>query len=234
VLSERQAACNLLATLTPNGFPLYDIAPSGSVLGFGRITVSTALPHTDLFIGGKQTHPTPAAFRDRLAWILTVNWSPPSSCPAQTGPLSPAASSAPKPYPLTYQVYAVDATTGTDAITFVAKRPGGCGGPPDPATSAVPYQEVSVPWRNVSAQPAGQVGSIEARYAACETVPFGGAWVERSRPEVQVSVMRRLGSPCGPSAWHRLTLHPATVGAAIPSRLGHAETGPVDRVTESS
>jgi hypothetical protein len=238
-LPEQQAACNLLASITPNGRSLPDIAPLGSVLGYGRLTVASNLPHVYSQVGNEQVHSSPTVFKNRLAWILAVNFSPPSSCPAMIGPASPAPSSpssgvTPSARPLTYQVYAVDATTGTDAITFIAKRPGGCGGPPDPATSAVPYQAVSVPWRNQTIGGDNGLGSLEARYANCETVSLDGAWVDRERPQVQVSVLRRVGNPCGPSSWHRVTLHPGLAGDTIPARLSHAPTGPIDRVPGDS
>jgi len=234
-LSAHQAACNLMAGLTPQNYPLSYVLPTGSTLGYGRLTVSPKLAHAYLYVGqSDQTSPTPPVYRDRPAWILTVSYSPPYSCPAMV-PATPSPAPSPTrsvPRSWSYLVLAVDAMTGRDAITYVEAAPAGCGGggQEDPATSTIPYQNVSVPWRNEWMSKDRVLGQIDTFYAGCETVPQQGAWVNRERPEVEVVAVRAIGKTCGPRQWHTLQLHPATVTQTIPTKLAHAPIGPIDRV----
>jgi hypothetical protein len=231
LVSEQQAACNLLAVLTPNGDQVVGVAPLGSVLGFGRLTVSSKLERTN---GGSspwgQPVPAPPSYQNRPAWILTVKLVLVSSCPAQT---SSTASPAPNrwAHKTFYEVFAIDATTGRDAISFRSADPGNCSpSQADPPSSSVPFELLSLPWRGLTRSGDGASGTIQVSFTACDTL-YGptGAWVMRTQPQVEVSARRILGSQCSGAAWRATDLHPATVGQTIPKQLSHARVGPVDR-----
>jgi hypothetical protein len=228
-LSARQAACNLIAAITPNGAPLSGLVPMGSTLGYGRLTVSPQVGHSPVYLGDpEQPIPTPPNYRYRPAWILTVRYLQAFSCPAMVGPLpSPRPTTGPPAW--SYVVLAVDATTGADAVTYVGRAFAGCGGGRAiPASSTIPRESVSVPWRAEKTSSDGSTGQVEALYAGCESVDPQGAWVNRSRPELEVDAGLTLGRRCGPPAWHAVDVHPATVTQTIPARLEHATVGPID------
>jgi hypothetical protein len=229
VLSARQAACNLIAGISPNGAPLSGMVTMGSMLGYGRMTVSPNVPHSPFYFGDADAPiPTPPAYRDRLAWILTVRYLEPFSCPLMRAPLpSPRPTTGPTAW--SYLVLAIDPSTGRDAITYFGRMPEPCGGSGAiPASTTIPGETVSVPWRDATVSADGSTGQVEAFYADCESVDQQGAWVNRSRPEVEVDAGWVLGTKCGPRAWHLVELHPATVTQTIPTPLDHAPVGPVD------
>jgi len=232
VLTERQAACNLLASLTPTGGDLSEVAPSGSVLGYGRISVAAKMLHSNYGIGQGQSAALPAAFEDRPAWILAVKDVPVYSCPMMV-PTSPSPSSSRTralPPNWFYKVFAIDATTGRDAISYVETTYGGCRpGDAFAARSSVVYERMSLPWRGLSGAGAS-LGSVQAAAAPCEVIRFGGAWVNDSKPQVEVMALRQLAQTCTSAKWKTIVLHPATVIQSIPQRLSHAPVGPIDRV----
>jgi hypothetical protein len=128
-------------------------------------------------------------------------------------------------------VLALDAATGRTSITFIESAPQGCGVGENPASSTVPYEFVSVPWRPGSIAANRKSGQIQIFAPDCEPVPPGGARVGRSTPQVQVAAVRQLGAGCGPAVWRTLSLFPATVNALIPTQPTHAAVGAIDAST---
>jgi hypothetical protein len=230
-LSDRQAACNLLAALTPNNEAVAEVAPRGSSLGFGTLTIAPTVARGFSYATavGVATPPPPPTYRARPAWILTISYAAASSCPAMPFPATSPTPRPTLPQSWDYQVYAVDASTGADAVGYVESHPANCTPTTEPASRWVPYEQLSVPWRGLSIAAGGSTGTIQAAYSSCDGFPSsGGAWVSRSRPEVQVSVMRVLGQHCPPASWHSMTLHPPTVTETVPSTLAHSPVGPID------
>jgi hypothetical protein len=232
VLSERQAACNLLAAVAPNGGTVSDMLSTGSVLGFGRLTVSSKVPHNDLYIGMQTQHLRPAVYQNRPAWILTLRYERVYSCPAEITPTgAPRPSATPvRAHSWFYIVFAVDAVTGRDSVTYVEAAPGGCvAGLVEPPDSTVPYERVSLPWRSLAVDPGGASGTIEVLASSCDAFEPGSGWVSQSGPELEVAGRRPLGGTCAPATWKSLPVHPATLTQTIPAKLSHAGVGPIDR-----
>ncbi|MGH9046001.1 MAG: hypothetical protein ACRDVW_01670, partial [Acidimicrobiales bacterium] len=161
-------------------------------------------------------------FTDRLAWLVVVHRMPlVFSCPAETGPVRLI----PRRSDHDYEVFMIDARTGTDALIYTEGGPGGCvSGARVPPTVTVAEESVSVPWTLSSRDPNGYSGMISATILPCDRVP-DTVLVDRSRPDVQVQVNRPYGPPCGEPEQVTLRLHAAVVTADLPAVIGHDPVG---------
>ena len=199
-VSAHQAECAALASLGDDGRSLLDLASYGGVaVGYGRVSVAPRLlaaarkPSYADEIVDQNTHPTlpkPAPYQDRLAWLVVVrnvlifNGGPKVFTPTTASP-APTSNS--------YDVFLVDAQTGSDALLYAERQPG------MPAPSViVPAERVSVPWTLVSRSPNGYAGQIRATVLPCDGYP-NPVLVDHDRAAVAVVVERpgRRG-PAGP------------------------------------
>ncbi|MGH9121393.1 MAG: hypothetical protein ACRDYC_05535, partial [Acidimicrobiales bacterium] len=156
VLSANQAECAALASLEPNGLAVMLAAQvSGIAIGYARVTVAARLiaaPPTSVlppsFMHMNQNTypqlPPPAAYQNRLAWVVVVEDEMQSTCPLETSPPSTAPAS---PDSYFYTVFLLDAATGSDALIYNESVPNPCGFPGRVSASVgVPAEQTSVPW----------------------------------------------------------------------------------------
>jgi hypothetical protein len=224
---RRQAACNLIAANEPNNFQVLYLLRSGSTLALGRVSVAPRVRHRATFDGTSKTG-RPDRYHDRLAWILTVSFAPPSSCPVAGS--HTAARLAARRKLWDYEIFAIDAHTGASAITYVERRRNSCGSPgTQPPFVSVPAESLSVPWRLDHLSANRRSGGITVYYASCpdESADLD-VWVSRHTRTVEVLARRSFGPPCSEVRAHHAWLHPPTVTTRIPRHLRHERTGPID------
>jgi hypothetical protein len=230
-----QAACNLLAATNPNGLLLSGIAQGGSTFGYGLLSISPKLNVGVANVSNHMVRTHPSVFTRRPAWILTTTVITASAaCPPQRLPgttVNPSVSAPPDVnHGVQYGVFALDAVTGRESITFIGSSHELCGGEIGPSAS-VPYEFVSAPWRPEFISPDRKSGQIQVDARACDAIPTE-AWVRRDGTgQVRVLVERPVGSACGAAVSRTISLHPATVHVTIPPRLAHAALGAVDEPT---
>src|SRR6202034_3441065 len=102
-------------------------------------------------VGAKYTKV--ASFHNRLAWLVVVQTNPVAfNCPAERAPVHLV----PRPSDHGYEVFMIDARTGTDALVYREGGPRECtsGARVPPSVSAA-EESVSVPWTLVSRNPDG-------------------------------------------------------------------------------
>jgi hypothetical protein len=260
-VTAEQAGCQLTSGYAPNG----------SASGPGRLALATVTIRLDvqvltpLAVLGPNSAvpdlgPVPI-YQHRVAWLLvTAANNNVGSCPLQlargappSAPPSAPASGATASGPTSvYEVFAIDAATGTSAVLFEDTYRLCPGGAATPATVAVPYQVMSVPWSLKSIAPDQQTAVITGEWASCERYTSAGttygtqaltpaeiqqqqpfhAWIgQPQQPYVEITVNRPFGPPCGPPQPHRMTLHPERVGLSIPP---HPEPGPLGIVASDN
>lgn len=222
LLTAHQALCGAMAS-TGGLSPV--AAGEGVAVGYGRVSVAkkffpaiTTLPYPGVDVA---QNPWVPSFHDRLAWVVVVHTNPPAfSCPNESRP----AHLVPRPGDHGYEVFMIDARTGTDALLYWEGGPGGCTtGARVPPHVGVAGESVSVPWTLVSRDANGYSGSIAATAFACDKVP-DSVLVDQAGPNVAVVVTRPFGS-CGQPESIPISLHAANVTANLPQTIGHDPVG---------
>jgi hypothetical protein len=222
LLSAHQAVCGAMAATAG----LSGSVEQGVAVGYGRVTVAARFfPAITGFPSPGEVatkYPTVASFRDRLAWLVVVHRDPVAfSCPNERAPVRLVA----RPGDHGYEVFLVDARTGTDALVYQEGGPGGCtAGARVPPSLAVAEESVSVPWTLVARDPDGYSGTIAATVLPCDQVP-GTVLVDGDGPNVEVRVTRPYGPPCGAPERVLIGLHAAEVTADLPPVIGHDPVG---------
>lgn len=222
VLTEHQALCGAMASTSDLG----PLAADGVAGGYGRVSVAAKFfPATSGSLApADPKFPTVGSFADRLAWLVVVHRTPiVFSCPAER--TSAPVRLTPRRTDHDYEVFMVDARTGSDALVYSEGAPGGCvsGARVAPTLNAV-EESVSVPWTLTSRNPNGYSGTISATVLPCDQYP-GTVLVDRDRADVEVQVARPYGPPCGRSEQVTLSLHAAVVTADLPGVIGHDPVG---------
>jgi hypothetical protein len=225
------AVCEALASADPDGQLFGDAALSGGVaFGYARVTVRDALldasrsskPVTSADGTVPPNVPAPSAYRQRLAWVVVVRSPIRSSCPATLAGRTPAPAS---PTDYDYQIFLVDAKTGTAALAYTEGGPALCGGPSRRAPSvSVPTDWVSVPWALLGRDPDGYTAAVSAEITRCDGYSPVTILDSGSQPTVAVLVQRPIGSACT-TVDQRMSFHAATATASIPRALIPAPTG---------
>lgn len=218
-VSAADAECAALASISPNGLQLLDLASmgGGAAVGYGRVSVAPELvakpkPYFD-FQTNQDTKPTlPAAadYQDRLAWVVVVKYFEFLNGPPN-GVTIPASSHS-------YLVFVVDAHTGSDALLYAERQS-------FPAAVTVPAERVSVPWTLVSRSPNGYAGEISATVLPCDGYP-NPVNVDRDRAAVSVVVERPVNPTCGDPKQVTIALRAATVTSDLPDHIDHGPLGP--------
>jgi hypothetical protein len=163
------------------------------------------------------------SFTDRLAWLVVVHTdSIAYGCTLESPPERVVP---PRTSDHGYEVFMIDARTGTDAIVYREGGPGACAGSRrvPPGISAA-EESVSVPWTLVSRDPDGYSGTISAMVLPCDQVPTS-VLVDAVGPNVEVRVTRPFGPPCGPAMTALISLHAAEVTADLPAVIWHDPVG---------
>jgi hypothetical protein len=243
-VSAKQAQCAALATSNSNGWPLLESASSAGVaVGYGRVSLSpqlVAAAKSPTYLGGQtnqNTHPTlphATAYQQRLAWVVVVRDVEPFNGPAPShgppGAVGAATSTTASPSPPThdYDVFLVDAETGTDALIYAEPQAAGTSG-----SVTVPAERVSGPWTLDSRSPNGYSAQITATVLPCDGVPNPVA-VDRYRRAAAVIVERPVGAACGAPVQMTVPLLAAIVTWNLPTQIEHAPTGPDVTLPEPS
>lgn len=222
LLSANQAICGAMASTGG----LSGSVEQGVAVGYGRVSVAARFfPATTGFpppgdVAAK--YPTVQSFRDRLAWLVVVHTYPVAfNCPSERVPVRLVA----RPSDHGYEVFMIDARTGTDALVYREGGPGGCTtGARVPPNVAVAEESVSVPWTLVSRDPDGYSGTIAATVLPCDQAP-GTVLVDQGSSNVEVRVTRPFGPPCGLPETIPISLHAAEVTADLPAVIGHDPVG---------
>ncbi len=222
LLTAQQALCGAMASTGG----LSTVAAQGVAFGYGRVSLAkkffpaiTSFPYPGIVAA---QNPSVASFRNRLAWVVVVRTNPPAifSCPAESHPARLVA----RPSDHGYEVFIVDARSGSDALLYWEGGPGGCtSGSRVPPHVGVAEESVSVPWTLVSRDASGYSGSIAASAFACDKVP-DTVLVDRAGPNVAVVVTRPFGF-CGQPESIPISLHAAIVTANLPETIGHDPVG---------
>ena len=226
-VTANQAQCAALATSNANGWPLLDLARDygGAAVGFGRVTVDPtvkAQPNT-VFAGQlndntKPTLPAPAAYRDRLAWLVVVKNVVVFHGGGSFRPVTTTTS--PAPPSNRYDVFLIDAQSGSDALLYTESQL------PSIETSVmVPAERVSVPWKLVSRAPDRFHAEIKATVLPCDGYPNPVA-IDSQRAALAVVVDRPVNASCGAPEEVTIPLGPATVTADLPDHIDHDPLGP--------
>jgi hypothetical protein len=230
------AECAALASISPNGLPLLQLAAGGVAVGYGLVSVSPQViattPSTAYVEHSGTDHdtnpklPRPAAYQNRLAWLVVVKDN--EEFFGRSGPPRPpgaiTTTTSPRLASHGYLVFLVDARTGSDALLYQEGQPG-------PVTSAgspsvtVPAEQVSVPWVLESRSPNGYEGRIMATVLPCDGVP-NPVTTERGRAALAVIVRRPVGSHCGAPTQVSVALHAAVVTFNLPAHIVHEALGP--------
>lgn len=229
VLSADQAICGAMASTAG----LSGYVEQGVAVGYGRVSVAASLfpvvGGSSSPVDGTAEYATVASFRDRLAWLVIVRGNPGGgfSCPAERGPVHvvPRSIDTGRPSDHGYEVFAIDARTGANALVYREGGPGGCtAGARVPPSLAVAEESISVPWTLISRNPDGYSGTIAASVLPCDQAP-GTVLVDRSGPNVEVRVTRPYGPACGMSESVLINLDAAVVTADLPAVIGHDPVG---------
>jgi len=228
-VSANTAVCDALASALSNGQLFGAVALTGGMaFGYARVTVRGALLDASSSsnpVAAGTVPPILAAaspYQKRLAWVVVVRHPIVAACPALTANRLPASAS---PTDYDYQVFLVDAKTGTAALAYTEGGPALCGGPSRRAPSvSVPTDWVSVPWTLLGRDPDGYVAAITAELTRCDGYNPVTILDSGGQPTVAVLVQRPIGSAC-PAVDQRMSLHAATTTSSIPRALLHAATG---------
>jgi hypothetical protein len=223
LLSANQAICG--AMNSTGG--LSAVVTQGVAAGYGEVSVArkffpaiTSFPYKG-YVAAQ--NPTVSTFHDRLAWVVVVHTDPvfASMCAIMRKPVH----FAPRASDHGYEVFLIDARTGTDALVYTEGRPGGCKpGEREPPSVGVAEESVSVPWTLVSRDPDGYSGTIAATVFPCDKFP-SVVLVDRAGPNVVVPVTRPFGPPCGPPEEVPISLRAAEVTLDLPAVIGHDPVG---------
>jgi hypothetical protein len=222
LLSANQAICGAMASTGD----LSSSVAQGVAVGYGRVSVAARFfPAITGFPSPGEVaamYPTVASFRNRLAWLVVVHTYPPAiNCPEESTPVRLF----PRPSDHGYEVFTIDARTGTDALVYREGGSGGCkSGARVPPSVAAAEESVSVPWTLVARDPDGYSGTIAATVLPCDQVP-STVLVDRGGPNVVVQVTRPYGPPCGAAETMPISLHAAVVTADLPAVIGHDPVG---------
>ena len=220
-LSAHQALCGAMASTGG----LSSAAAQGVAVGYGRVSLAkmffpaiTSFPYPGNVAAQS---PTVASFHDRLAWLVVVHENSPAlSCPAESHPVHLV----PRPGDHGYEVFMIDARSGTDALIYWEGGPGGCtSGARVAPRVGVAGESVSVSWTLVSRNPDGYSGTIAATAFPCDKVP-DPVLVDQAGPNVAVVVTQPFGQ-CGQPESIPISLHAAVVTANLPAVIGHDPTG---------
>jgi hypothetical protein len=222
LLSANQAICGAMAS---TGYLSASVA-QGVAVGYGRVSVAARFfPAITGFPSPGQSagmYPTVPSFHNRLAWLVVVHRDPAAfSCPAERSPVHLVT----RPSDHGYEVFMIDARTGTDALVYQEGGPGGCtNGARVPPSVAVVRESVSVPWTLTARNPDGYSGTIAAVVLPCDQVP-STVLVDSGGPNVVVQVTRPFGPSCGPPETVPISLQAATVTSDLPAVIGHDPVG---------
>jgi len=228
-VSAEQAECAALATSNANGWSLLQFASSygGAAVGYARVSVSPQLVATagnpstlegQTNQNTKPRMPKATPYQHRLAWVVVVRDVELFDGGPQ-GATTPTTTS-PGPPSHHYDVFVVDAETGTDALLYTESQTPGTRG-----SVIVPVERVSVPWTLVSRSPNGYSGQISATVLPCDGIP-NPVGVDRYRRAAAVMVGRPVGANCGPPRQVTLALQAADVTWNLPPRIAHDPLGP--------
>ena len=232
-VTAEQAECAALATSNANGWSLLQLASSygGAAVGYARVSVSPQLvasagiPSALEGQTNQNTHPKmPKAtpYQQRLAWVVVVREIEVFGGGSSFGPpgATTSTTAAPSPPSHDYDVFVVDAKTGTDALLYGEAQSPGAGG-----SVIVPVEQVSVPWTLVSRSPNGYSGEISATVLPCDGVP-NPVSVDRYARSAAVVVERPVGAACGAPSQVTLPLEAAGVTFNLPAHIAHDPLGP--------
>jgi hypothetical protein len=226
LLSTNQAICGAMASTAG----LSGTVTQGVAAGYGRVSVAakffpaiTSFPYPG-YVAAQ--NPTVASFRDRLAWLVVVHTDPVAfSCPEESVAPVHHHSVVPHTGDHGYEVFMIDARTGTDALVYREGGPGGCSaGARAPPNVGAAEESVSVPWTLVSRDPGGYSGTIAATILPCDKAPRT-VLVDRGAPNVEVRVTRPFGPPCGAPETIPISLQAGVVTADLPAVIGHDLVG---------
>lgn len=236
-ISAVQAECAALASLTPDGTALVNLASgSGVAVGYGRVTISPQLVSSataDGPFGTGYQAPSPAQlpaaspYDNRLAWIVVVG----QATPVSHGP--PTVSSSPSttvPAAMSgnyhYEVFVIDATTGSAALLYNQAQalPTGSDVTSEP-TVVIPVEQFSVPWTLTSRSPGGYSATVNAIIQGCDGYP-SGVNVDSDDQSAAVVVYGPVGPPCGGSRQVAVALDAPTVMSDLPANIAHDPVGP--------
>jgi hypothetical protein len=223
VVTADQAICGAMASTAG----LSGDVQQGVAVGYGRVSVAaTFFPAITGFPYAGSTaaqNPTVTSFTDRLAWVVVVHTNYVAfSCPLATGPSRPAR---PRASDHGYEVFMIDARTGTDAIVYKEGGPGGCrAGERVPPVVSAAEESVSVPWTIAARNPDGYSATISATVLPCDEVPTS-ILLDPDDTNAQVRVTRPFGPPCGTPETVHIGLDATDVTDDLPAVIGHDPVG---------
>jgi hypothetical protein len=222
LLNANQAICGAMASTGP----LSASVAQGVAAGYGRVSVAAKFfpAPTGLPAPGQSAsmYPTVLSFHNRLAWLVVVHRGPVAfNCPLERSPVHLVT----RPTDHGYEVFMIDARTGTDALVYQEGGPGGCtSGARVPPSVTAAKESVSVPWTLTARNPDGYSGTIAAVVLPCDQFP-STVLVDSGGPNVVVQVTRPFGPPCGPPETVPISLDAATVTSDLPAVIGHDPVG---------
>lgn len=223
VLTADQAVCGAMATTGG----LSGEVEQGVAVGYGRVSVAarffpaiTGFPSPGSVAA---QNPTVPSFTNRLAWMVVVHTASAAfSCPLARGPLHPIR---PRASDHGYEVFMIDARTGTDALVYTEGGPGPCNASDRvPPVVAAAEESVSVPWTLVARTPGGYSGTIAATVLPCDKVPTS-VLLDPNDTNAEVRVTRPFGPPCGPPKTVVIALDATDVTDDLPAVIGHDPVG---------
>jgi hypothetical protein len=231
IISAKQAECDAMASLNLQGEQLSGTFSSGVAVGYGRVTIA---PHLfpplsripgliDDTPGDVQPKFGRVEFYDnRLAWVVVFTHHVVASCPYTAATTT---TTAPLPTDHDYQVFVVDAHTGSDALIYTESAPGLCGSSSRMQPSLVQAREqVSVPWTLKSRHAHGYSGTIAATVLPCDGYS-DPVFIDQGGSGLEVLVTGPVGARCGAARHIHLTVDAATVTSDLPATIVHDPVG---------
>jgi len=230
-VDRQQALCTLLAASEINGIDVLQ-DETGFSLVLGKVTIADPLlatPEAAATDVGAESPPPLRSFHSRLAWVGVIDPPVRSSCG-----FDGFASSTPSPGLVPYQLLVLDAETGADGIVYEARTYAPCVGSPSFGPEVAPLMvNVSVPWRLISRDPGGTLGTIGATVTPCDSYGNGANTSSSHVGLVEIDVARPIDA-CGPPKEVTQTLRGPTVGDSLPATLTHAAVGYRDTEPDSA
>ena len=221
-VDRQRALCTLLAAQDISHFDVL-----GSDLGFslvlGKVTIADHLLASPEDVGmemGVQSPPPLTPFHSRLAWVGVINDPMRSTCGADG-----FAAASPSPPLVPYQLLVLDAATGADGLVYETRYYSPCTGSPafGPEVSTLTVN-VSVPWRLMSRDPGGLLGTIDLSVNSCDGYGGGANTSSAHLGELEFDVSQPI-APCGSPHGSYQTVRGPTVSDPLPLTLTHAPLG---------